>query len=83
MGPLLERLPALDDFRLLITSDHATPVTLRTHTPDPVPFALCTRDELAAGAAPLKYGEREAVASGVVIAEGHSLVRRLLEYPRG
>ncbi|MCD6510381.1 MAG: 2,3-bisphosphoglycerate-independent phosphoglycerate mutase [Thermoprotei archaeon] len=36
IGPLLERID-LSEYCLLITSDHATPWRLRTHTDDPVP----------------------------------------------
>ena len=41
VGPLLERLWAEgDDWRILILPDHPTPCTIRTHTGDPVPFAV-------------------------------------------
>ena len=78
VGPLLEKLPALGPFRFCITSDHATPVSLRTHTPDPVPFALASSSQLA-GTASRKYGEAEAAAGGDVIAAGHTLIDHLLE----
>ena len=29
---------------------------------------------------PVKYGEREATASGLVIRDGHTLMKRMLEY---
>lgn len=78
VGPLLEALPALGDFKFVIVSDHATPVSLRTHTPDPVPFTLVTSEELERAGSPVKYGEREASASGVVIEDGYTLMKRLL-----
>ncbi len=80
LGPLLERLPALGEHKVLIASDHATPVTLRTHTPDPVPFAMATGAQLAAGGRRVKYGEREAQAAGVAISDGHDTMARLLRY---
>ncbi|RLG85558.1 MAG: hypothetical protein DRO39_05295, partial [Thermoprotei archaeon] len=36
--PLLDRLPS--DTAILVTADHATPPSARTHTDDPVPVAL-------------------------------------------
>jgi 2,3-bisphosphoglycerate-independent phosphoglycerate mutase len=81
VGPLLEKLPALGPFRLFITSDHATPVALRTHTPDPVPFAMMAGEQLAAAPRPVKYGEADAAASGVTIHDGHSAIERLLAFP--
>lgn len=80
VGPLLEGLPTLGDFRLLITSDHATPWTLKTHTPDPVPFAMAGAAQLANGGTPVKYGEAEAARSGVVVEHGHEMMRRLLDH---
>lgn len=81
IGPLLAKLPELGPFKLCIASDHATPVSLRTHTPDPVPFAIVSASQLAAQPRPVKYGEAEAAASGVTIADGHSVIERLLAYP--
>jgi 2,3-bisphosphoglycerate-independent phosphoglycerate mutase len=40
IGPLLEALPDLDDHRVLLMPDHATPLRLGTHTSDPVPYLL-------------------------------------------
>ena len=41
VGPVLERLKAEgNEWRIMVLPDHPTPCTLRTHTPDPVPFAL-------------------------------------------
>ena len=74
-------LPALGPFKLLVTSDHATPVALRTHTPAPVPFALATGEQLAAGAPGLKYCEREAERTGVTLIQGHAIISHLVAYP--
>jgi 2,3-bisphosphoglycerate-independent phosphoglycerate mutase len=42
VGPVLEGLrQAGQPFRMLILPDHATPLSLRTHTADPVPFCIC------------------------------------------
>ncbi len=41
VAPVLERLKAEgDDWRILILPDHPTPCSVRTHTGDPVPFAI-------------------------------------------
>ena len=78
VGPLLEGLPRLGPFNILITSDHATPVSLKTHSRDPVPFALATGAQLSAGNRGLKFGESEAARTGLVIADGFSIVKRML-----
>ena len=43
LGRLVEGLEALrDEFVLAVLPDHATPISVRTHTRDPVPFAIYT-----------------------------------------
>ncbi|VAX21926.1 Predicted functional analog of homoserine kinase [hydrothermal vent metagenome] len=40
VGPVLEGLKGRDDYRVMAISDHATPLEVKTHTLDPVPFAI-------------------------------------------
>jgi len=40
VGPLLDKLATFDDWRVLCLPDHPTPVRLKTHTADPVPFCM-------------------------------------------
>ncbi len=40
VGPLLESGSKSGELRLAVLTDHATPISLRTHTGDPVPFAV-------------------------------------------
>ncbi len=45
VAPVLERLKQEgDDWRILVLPDHPTPCTIRTHTSDPVPFAIAGKD---------------------------------------
>ncbi len=40
VGTVMRRAKGLGDYRILLLPDHPTPVELRTHTGDPVPFVL-------------------------------------------
>lgn len=40
VGPALEGLKRFDHFRILLITDHFTPITVRTHTVEPVPFVV-------------------------------------------
>lgn len=40
VAPLLEGLEAMGPFRVLICPDHSTPVPVRTHVVEPVPYAI-------------------------------------------
>ncbi|MBN2097576.1 MAG: cofactor-independent phosphoglycerate mutase [Candidatus Omnitrophica bacterium] len=44
VGELLSYLKQRSDFRILVLSDHYTPIAVRTHTAEPVFFALCGQD---------------------------------------
>lgn len=38
--PIFERLKKLGDFKIMIAPDHATPIRVKTHTSEPVPFLI-------------------------------------------
>ncbi len=68
---------ANEDYRLLILPDHPTPIRLRTHTGDPVPFMLY--DSRAPRQECWQYNEREAQLSQDYVEAGHKLIDILLE----
>lgn len=65
------------DCRILVLPDHPTPVRIRTHTSDPVPYMLY--DNTKKRAESWNYNEREAKESGVYIEEGYRLIEHLFE----
>jgi 2,3-bisphosphoglycerate-independent phosphoglycerate mutase len=40
VGTVLRGLKAFDEYRILVMPDHATPLKIRTHSAEPVPFVL-------------------------------------------
>ncbi len=77
-GEVVGRLlsSAKDGFRVLAMPDHATPIEVRTHTADLVPFVLWGPGFQAAGAE--AFSEEAARAAGVLIEDGHAIMRELL-----
>lgn len=73
---LVEGLDAMGDWRLLLLPDHATPLRLKTHTPDPVPYLLVDSRADGPGGVYTEAG----VADAEVVA-GHGLMGRLVESP--
>jgi 2,3-bisphosphoglycerate-independent phosphoglycerate mutase len=65
----------VDGLRMLIMPDHATPIAVQTHTPEPVPFLLWGPGFEANGAR--RFTEAEAKGTGVFINEGHTIMDRL------
>ena len=75
--PIVEGLEAAgEDFRLVILPDHPTPISIRTHSADNVPYLLY--DSTKPQHNSWHYNEREGAASGNFIAEGHTLIDHLL-----
>lgn len=66
-----------EDYRLLILPDHPTPIYLRTHTSDPVPYILYDSRRQARRIA--RFNEQEAAASGNYLPDGYSLIDRLIQ----
>ena len=65
-----------DALRLLIMPDHSTPIEVRTHTADPVPFMLWGDGFTANGAR--RFTESEAKNTGLFIEEGYNIMGRLI-----
>ncbi len=63
------------EYRLLVLPDHPTPVRLRTHTGDNVPYLLY--DSSMKQNHTWNYNEKEAEKSGIIIKQGHTLIDRL------
>jgi len=64
------------DLRVLVMPDHPTPIEVRTHTPDPVPFMLWGAGFSANGAK--RFTETEAKSTGVFIKDGYNIMGRLV-----
>ena len=78
IGPVAEALRAAGaDFRMLILPDHPTPVRVRTHTADPVPYLLYDSTRPAEGCS--TYCEKTGQKSGRLLEEGYRLIDYLLE----
>lgn len=66
-----------EDYRMLILPDHPTPIRIRTHTSDPIPYILYdNRHEVKKIA---QYHEKEAAATGIRFPVGHQLMDHLLD----
>lgn len=65
------------DFRMLVMPDHPTPIALRTHTSDPVPYIIY--DSTDEKNNDWKYSEKEAARSNIIVKPGYRIIEKLLE----
>ena len=66
-----------EDYRILVLPDHPTPIRVRTHTSDPIPYLLYdSRKKLGSQD---KYCEKVAAANNIAYEDGYTLIDYLLE----
>ena len=75
VGPIWKALQKQGDYRLLVLCDHYTPISLKTHSREPVPFILHPHPNGSGR----PYTEKEATQAGVHIPRAHLLADMLLE----
>ena len=65
-----------DDFRILVLPDHPTPLSLRTHTHDAVPYMIydSRKAKNMTARTGLRYHEKSGAASGIYRPTGHLLM---------
>ena len=77
IGPLAAGMDASGlDYRLMVLPDHPTPIRLRTHTAESVPYLIY--DSTAPQKNDWDYNEAEAILSGNYISEGYRLMDHFL-----
>ena len=76
VGTIWEAFKERRDFRILVLPDHATPIAVRTHTTDPIPFAICG-DGIEPDTASC-FTETEAKAGKFFVPEAHHLMNSLI-----
>ncbi|MDR1577056.1 MAG: cofactor-independent phosphoglycerate mutase [Deltaproteobacteria bacterium] len=72
VGPVVEGCQQFGDHRILVACDHFTPISLKTHSADPVPFALYDSQN-PANANAEGFSEKSALATGFLVQDGPSL----------
>lgn len=76
LGPLLKALDEYDDYKVMVLPDHATPLSLRTHTNDPVPFMIYHKNNEVPGKD--EFTEITAGQTGVFIENGYTIMNYFL-----
>ena len=68
-----------EDFRILVVPDHRTPLSIRTHSSDPVPFMIYDSRHETEADFTKQFNEKSALASGNHIEEGYTLADHFFE----
>ncbi len=77
VGPVLAGLAGLGPHRVLLATDHFTPLEVKTHTPEPVPYVIWDSENTGSGGA--GFNEKAALAvAGDKILPAHDLIELLV-----
>lgn len=72
LGLILDEQDNFDDLRVLLMPDHPTPITIKTHTTDPVPFMIYDKNHPQESGCQ-EYNEHTA-SQGILIEDGYKLM---------
>ena len=78
VGIILNNIGELGDYRVMVLSDHPTPLDLRTHVSDPSPFAVLSSLKLENKSAGVPFDEIRAKESGILISPGCLLMDKFI-----
>jgi len=65
-------------YKVMVLPDHPTPLFLRTHTADPVPYAIYSNEAKGQSNSIETFDEVSARKSGIFIERGFELIERFL-----
>ena len=74
VGTILKGITEFEDFRIIVASDHFTPISKRTHSSEPAPFAWASKKEIESVLEGPEFSEKSAKESGVFFERGHDLM---------
>lgn len=69
-----------EDYAIIVLPDHPTPLKIRTHSAEPVPFALYRKGDMAGKN--IRYTEADAKSTGIYEGNGHRLIDRMKQRTR-
>lgn len=76
VGTVLKGMKMFEEYKIMVLPDHPTPLSLRTHTRDPVPYVIfCSgmKEENSKR----RFDEFSCQESGIFIEKGYELIKRL------
>jgi 2,3-bisphosphoglycerate-independent phosphoglycerate mutase len=78
VGTILDGIQKMGDFRILVLSDHPTPIDLKTHVSDPSPFAVYSSRNMENLNRRTPFNETSARDSGILISPGYLLMNHFI-----
>jgi 2,3-bisphosphoglycerate-independent phosphoglycerate mutase len=81
VGRILKGMGEFKKYKVLVLPDHPTPLSVRSHTADPVPYVIYSDKDGALSVHGKGFDEVSAGQSGIFIERGHELIERFFASP--
>lgn len=79
---MLEGIKKYQDYCILVMPDHPTPVKIRTHTSDPVPFCIYSSGDFIEEKkrfSAASFCEKDAASTGLFIDHAHNILEIMIK----
>ncbi|MBM4340897.1 MAG: cofactor-independent phosphoglycerate mutase [Deltaproteobacteria bacterium] len=76
VGTILKGIKNFEKVKVMVLPDHPTPLSVRTHTADPVPFVIYSNEKSEINNPAATFDEAFAQKSGLLFEKGHELIER-------
>ena len=75
VGTVLDKINRFRDYRIMVLPDHSTPLSVMSHTPEPVPFAIfSSEDKETKPSKDMGFNEKSARINNLFIEDGYKLL---------
>lgn len=78
VGNILKGMEGFDRYKVMVLPDHPTPISVRTHTADPVPYVIYSNEGDCHFRSSQTFDENSASLSRISIEKGFKLIERFL-----
>ncbi|MDP2972621.1 MAG: phosphoglycerate mutase, partial [Deltaproteobacteria bacterium] len=78
VGTILKGIKDFEKVKVMVLPDHPTPLAVRTHTADPVPFVIYSSDTSEKNSHAETFDEVSAIQSGIFFEKGFELIESFL-----
>ena len=78
VGTVLNGIREFKRYRVMVLPDHPTPLSVRTHVGDPVPFVIYSSESLPGRDGAESFDEDSARRSGIIVERGYELIDRFI-----
>jgi 2,3-bisphosphoglycerate-independent phosphoglycerate mutase len=79
VGKVKDGLKDSGQYRIMVTTDHYTPLSLKTHTTEPVPFVIWGTDIPSPSNRSGGFSEEKAGSRNLLVADGYRLMERFIQ----